>query len=386
MQEGIHPRPATLVLEDGTALSGFAAGSQAPVLGEVCFHTAPTGHQEILTDPSYAGQIVTFACAHVGNVGANREDDERGGPHKPQAAAGAIMRNAPTTASNWRAEEDFDAWLARSQISAIAGIDTRALIHKLRDKGAMKAVILPQARDAVSIPETVQRMKAWSGLVGQDWASLVTAPTAYPASERPWVIESGYGPVSGAGPKILALDCGTKRALLSRLVAAGLTVEGVPMTTDRESLLTSDAAGFFISNGPGDPAALAAFTEEIVRPLLNDGRPVFGVCLGHQLIASALGARTAKMEPGHHGANHPVQELGTGKVEIVSMNHEYAVERESLPESLVETHRSLFDGSNCGIRHGSAPIFAVQFHPEASPGPQDSFALFDRFARACGLS
>lgn len=380
-----HPT-AALIFEDGAALYGRAVGAPGVAIGEVCFNTAMTGHQEVLTDPSYAGQFVAFTFPHIGIVGANDEDDELGAPHEPEAARGVIMRAPPDAASNWRAQLGFEAWLQRRGIVGVANVDTRALVRRLRRTGACRAIIVHAEDGRFDVELFARNAQDWDGVVGRDWAKTVTSLSPFASAETPWRWGSGYGRRTEAHARVAAVDFGVKRALLNRLNDEGLAVEVAPAHVSADDLLAMDVQGYFLSNGPGDPGATAQYAASVVRALVDSGRPVFGVCLGHQLLAHALGARTVKMRQGHHGANHPVQELTTSKVEIVSMNHEYSVDRRTLPEGVHETHRSLFDGTNCGLALKDKPVFAVQFHPEASPGPQDSFALFKRFAEMCGAA
>jgi carbamoyl-phosphate synthase small subunit len=370
---------ALLVLADGTVIEGRGLGATGSAVGEVCFNTALTGYQEILTDPSYAGQIVTFTFPHIGNVGANAEDIEDLNPAARAGAVGAIFRADITEPSNYRSGEHLDAWLKRRGIVALSGIDTRALTALLRDKGAANAVIAHSPDGRFDIEALKEEARSWSGLVGLDLAKEVTSGQSSTWTETPWVWNEGYGEAAETPLHIVTVDYGVKRNILRMLSSLGAKVTVVPATTTAEDVLAMRPDGIFLSNGPGDPAATGEYAVPMIRELLKSDKPVFGICLGHQMLALALGARTVKMHQGHHGANHPVKDFTTGKVEIVSMNHGFAVDRDSLPEGVEETHVSLFDGSNCGISLAGRPVFSVQHHPEASPGPQDSHYLFRRF-------
>ena len=372
-----------LALADGTVIRGRGFGAAGARAGELCFNTAMTGYQEILTDPSYAGQIVTFTFPHVGIVGANPEDEEAAG----SAALGAVVREDPGEPSNWRSKQAFSDWLAARGQVGLGGVDTRRLTRLVRTKGAPHAVIAhdPEARfDEAAL---VEQARAFAGLAGADLAPEVTAPAPYAWADGPWDWPAGYGePVGGgAGKRVVAIDYGAKRNILRRLVAAGCEVTVLPASATAGQVKARDPHGLFLSNGPGDPAATAAYAAPMIREVLETtDSAIFGICLGHQMLGLALGARTVKMNHGHHGANHPVKDLETGKVEITSMNHGFAVDSQTLPSNVVETHVSLFDGSNCGLRMGDRPVFSVQYHPEASPGPRDSHYLFDRFVAAMG--
>jgi carbamoyl-phosphate synthase small subunit len=368
-----------LALADGAVLRGVGFGATGARAGELCFNTAMTGYQEILTDPSYAGQIVTFTFPHVGNVGANPEDDEAGAA----AALGAVMREAPTSPSNWRAAEPFRDWLGRRGLIGLGGVDTRRLARMIRAKGAPHAVIAHHPDGVFDEAALVAQARTFGGLVGADLARDVTAPAGYGWEEGAWAWPAGFGVAGGSGPRVVAIDYGAKRNILRRLVAAGCEVVVLPATAGAAEVKALNPAGLFLSNGPGDPAATAEYAAPMIRAVIEEtDAAVFGICLGHQMLGLALGARTVKMNHGHHGANHPVKDLETGKVEITSMNHGFAVDAQTLPAGVVETHVSLFDGSNCGLRIEGRPVFSVQYHPEASPGPQDSHHLFDRFVAA----
>ncbi|TWG92761.1 carbamoyl-phosphate synthase small subunit [Mesorhizobium sp. J18] len=372
---------ALMVLADGTVIEGVGLGATGSAVGEVCFNTALTGYQEILTDPSYAGQIVTFTFPHIGNVGANDEDIEDLHPAARAGAVGAAFKADVTNPSNYRAAGHLDDWLKRRGIVAISGIDTRALTVLLREKGAANAVIAHAPDGRFDMESLKQQAKAWSSLVGLDLAKEVTSGQSSVWTETPWVWDEGYGQASGEpAMHIVAVDYGVKRNILRLLSSLGAKVTVVPAKTSAEDILAMRPDGVFLSNGPGDPEATGEYAVPMIRGLLDADIPIFGICLGHQMLALALGGRTVKMHQGHHGANHPVKDFTTGKVEIVSMNHGFAVDRDSLPEGVEETHVSLFDGSNCGISLTGKPVFSVQHHPEASPGPQDSHYLFRRFA------
>ena len=369
-----------LALADGTILQGYGAGAVGQAVGEVCFNTAMSGYQEILTDPSYMAQIVAFTFPHVGNVGVNTQDIEQFGQGASTSARGAIFRDIPTPPANWRADGDLDAWLKRRGVVALAGIDTRALTLKIRETGMPHAVIAHDPDGAFDLDALVAQAKAWTGLVGLDLAKDATCLQAFSFDEGLWRWPEGYAKAGQPKYEVVVLDYGVKRNILRALTSIGAHVTVLPATTSAEDVLARNPDGVLLSNGPGDPAATGEYAVPEIQKLVASGKPVFGICLGHQMLALALGARTVKMQQGHHGANHPVKDLTTGKVEIVSMNHGFTVERESLPEQLVETHVSLFDGTNAGLALMDRPVFSVQHHPEASPGPTDSLYLFERFA------
>jgi carbamoyl-phosphate synthase small subunit len=366
---------AALVLADGTVMWGRGFGAHATTVGEVCFNTSITGYQEILTDPSYAGQIITFTFPHVGNVGTNREDIETLTP----AARGLVVRDDPTEPSNWRADRALPAWLASHGLPGLAGIDTRRLTRRIRDAGAPTGVLAHPADGRFDLPALIEQARAWPGLEGMDLAKEVTTRQGYSWDEATWAWGQGYGRQQAPRLHVVAVDFGAKRNILRCLAAAGCRVTVVPATASVEDILRHKPDGVFLSNGPGDPAATGAYAVPAIRGVLEARVPVFGICLGHQLLALALGAKTKKLARGHRGGNHPVKDLTTGKVEITSQNHGFAVIPESLPANVSVTHTSLFDGTNEGIACADRPAFSVQYHPEASPGPTDSHYLFQRF-------
>ncbi|GAA0384820.1 glutamine-hydrolyzing carbamoyl-phosphate synthase small subunit [Brevundimonas terrae] len=369
-----------LVLADGTVLSGLGAGATGSALGEVVFNTAMTGYQEILTDPSYMSQILAFTFPHVGNVGVNSEDVEQVADVAGKAAVGAVFRDLPTDPANWRSGGDFDAWLKSRNTVALAGVDTRALTQLIRDKGAPHAVIAHDPEGNFDLDALVAKAKAWTGLVGLDLAKEATTLQAFEWDEGVWEWPAGYPKVEATDKHVVVIDYGVKRNILRALASTGCKITVVPADTKAEDVLARNPDGIVLSNGPGDPAATGVYAVPEIQKLVASGKPIMGICLGHQMLAIALGAKTIKMDQGHHGANHPVKDLTTGKVEIVSMNHGFAVDQASLPDGVVETHVSLFDGTNCGIALTGKPVFSVQHHPEASPGPTDSLYLFGRFA------
>ena len=370
---------AVLILADGTRITGTGLGATGSAVGEVCFNTAMTGYQEILTDPSYAGQIVTFTFPHIGNVGANGQDIETSNLAAHSGVRGCVLRETITAPSNWRAREHFGAWLEARGIIAIAGVDTRALTGRIREAGMPNAVIAHDPQGRFDLDALAAEAAAWPGMTGLDLAREVTCAQSYTWDETLWTWPDGFGRQTAAELHVVAIDYGLKRNILRCLASAGCRVTVVPATTSAEDVLARGPDGVFLSNGPGDPAATGVYAVPEIEKLIAADLPVFGICLGHQMLARALGARTRKMRQGHHGANHPVKDFTTGKVEITSMNHGFTVDRDSLPEGVAETHVSLFDGSNCGIRLEGRPVFSVQYHPEASPGPQDSHYLFTRF-------
>ena len=374
-----EPKPtALLVLADGTVLEGFGFGATGHAVGEVCFNTAMTGYEEILTDPSYAGQIITFTFPHIGNVGTNEEDIETVNLAATPGARGIILHSAITAPSNYRATRHLDAWLKSRGVIGLAGIDTRALTAFIRVKGMPNAVIAHQPSGRFDLEALKSEAKAWPGLVGMDLVPMVTTGQRFTWQETPWVWGEGYGEQREAEFHVVAVDYGIKRNILRQLAGNRCKVTVVPAQTSAADILALKPDGIFLSNGPGDPAATGEYAVPVIRELIEQ-KPVFGICLGHQMLAIAVGGRTMKMHQGHHGANHPVKDLTTGKVEITSMNHGFAVDGASLPPGAVETHVSLFDGSNCGLALKDKPVFSVQYHPEASPGPRDSHGLFKRF-------
>jgi len=378
------PATALLVLADGTVLEGFGFGATGHAVGEVCFNTAMTGYQEILTDPSYAGQIITFTFPHIGNVGANDEDIETVNLAATPGALGVILHSAITNPSNYRSRRHLDHWLKARGIIGLAGIDTRALTGLIRTKGMPNAVIAHAGDGKFDLDALRKEAREWPGLVGMDLVPMVTSGQRFTWNETPWRWNAGYGSREAAPsgePKfnVVAIDYGIKRNILRLLAGTGCAITVVPATTSAKDIMDLAPDGIFLSNGPGDPAATGTYAVPVIRTLIDAGLPTFGICLGHQMLGIAVGGTTTKMHQGHHGANHPVKDLVTGKVEITSMNHGFAVDRASLPGHVEETHISLFDGSNCGIALKDRPVFSVQYHPEASPGPRDSHYLFDRF-------
>jgi carbamoyl-phosphate synthase small subunit len=371
-----------LALADGTILQGFGVGAVGEAVGEVCFNTAMTGYQEILTDPSYMAQIVAFTFPHVGNVGTNVQDIEQMSGSAETAARGAIFRDLPTRPANWRADTDLDTWMSRRGVVGLAGVDTRALTRKIRENGMPHGVIAHSPTGVFDLDALVEKARAWSGLVGLDLAKDASCLQPFVYDEGLWNWGEGYEkPAENPKYEVVVIDYGVKRNILRALTSVGARATVVPANTSAESILARNPDGVLLSNGPGDPEATGAYAVPEIQKILDSGTPVFGICLGHQMLSLALGAKTVKMDQGHHGANHPVKDLTTGKVEIVSMNHGFTVDRASLPEPVVETHVSLFDGTNAGIALKDRPVFSVQHHPEASPGPTDSLYLFERFAQ-----
>jgi len=366
------------VLADGTVFEGQGFGSPGQAIGEVCFNTAMTGYQEILSDPSYAAQIVCFTFPHIGNVGTNAEDVETLTP----AARGLIVKAAVTEPSNYRNAQHLDIWLKRNRIVALGGIDTRALTRRIRENGMPNGIIAHNPAGDFDFDSLRKQARDWSGLEGMDLAKDVTSRQVWTLEEGRWDWGKGYTTAASTRFNVVVIDYGVKRNILRSLNSIGAKLTIVPASTSYEDIARLKPDGIVLSNGPGDPAATGTYAGPVIRKLVDSGLPVFGICLGHQMLALALGAKTRKMHQGHHGANHPVKDLSTGKVEIVSMNHGFTVDTTTLPTGVKETHISLFDNSNCGLELEGRPVFSVQYHPEASPGPHDSQYLFDRFARA----
>jgi len=369
-----------LVLADGTIIKGLGLGKTGETSGEVCFNTAITGYQEILTDPSYAGQIITFTFPHIGNVGTNDEDVETVNLASTSGVRGCILKADITEPANYRASNHLNAWLASRDIIGLSGIDTRALTARIRDTGMPNAIIAHAPDGKFDVDALKARAAALEPMEGQDLAAGVSCTQKFDWDQTSWSWDNGYGRADAAEMRIVAIDFGIKRNILRLLADEGFKVTVVPANATVEDIMVHEPDGIFLSNGPGDPAATAAYAGPVVKSLIDRGIPTFGICLGHQIMSLALGAGTVKMHQGHHGANHPVKDHTTGKVEITSMNHGFAVDAETLPDGVEETHISLFDGSNCGIRVNDRPAFSVQYHPEASPGPKDSNYLFKRFS------
>jgi carbamoyl-phosphate synthase small subunit len=370
---------ALLVLADGTVLEGFGLGASGHAVGEVCFNTAMTGYEEILTDPSYTGQIITFTFPHIGNVGTNEEDIESVNMAARPGACGVILHSDITAPSNYRATRGLDAWLKARGIVGLAGIDTRALTSLIREKGMPNAVIAHAPSGTFDLDALKKEARAWPGLVGMDLVPQVTSGQRFTWDETEWQWGKGYGRQEAPEFHVVAIDYGIKRNILRLLAGAGCKVTVVPAQTPAEDIMALEPDGVFLSNGPGDPAETGKYAVPVIRQVVESGTPTFGICLGHQMLGIAVGGKTVKMHQGHHGANHPVKDMTTGKVEITSMNHGFALDKDTLPNNVEQTHLSLFDGSNCGIALKDKPVFSVQYHPEASPGPRDSHYLFTRF-------
>ncbi len=375
-----RPYTAAIVLADGLIIQGYGAGATGEVTGEVCFNTAISGYQEILTDPSYAGQIVTFTFPHIGNTGANPEDVETASLAASSGVRGCILHAGITEPSNYRSSQHLDRWLATRGIIGVFGVDTRALTMLIRDRGMPNAAIAHNPDGVFDFDALLARARSCPDMEGAELARTVTATQSYGWSEQVWSWGSGFAAQERPEFHVVAIDYGIKRNILRCLASAGCRVTVLPAYATAEEVFSREPDGVFLSNGPGDPAATGDYAIPVIRSVIASGIPLFGICLGHQLLGLALGGRTVKMPHGHHGANHPVMDYTTGKVEITSMNHGFAVDRDSLPAGVEETHVSLFDRSNCGIRLKGRPVFSVQYHPEASPGPQDSHYLFQRFA------
>lgn len=375
----VNSKPtACLALADGTIFYGQGFGATGETTAELCFNTAMTGYQEIMTDPSYARQIVTFTFPHIGNVGTNSDDNESDGP----VAAGMVVKWDPTEASNWRTAQELGLWLKSGARIGIGGIDTRRLTRAIRAQGAPHVALAHDPSGNFDVEKLVSQARDFSGLEGMDLAKDVSCTQSYHWNETRWAWPDGFGKQTAPGRKVVAIDFGAKRNILRSLTSAGCDVTVVPATATAQEILSHKPEGIFLSNGPGDPAATGIYAVATIQDLLETGLPIFGICLGHQILALALGAKTIKMNHGHHGANHPVQDRDTGKVEITSMNHGFAVDSQTLPDGVRETHVSLFDGSNCGLALTGRPVFSVQYHPEANPGPNDSYYLFQRFVEA----
>lgn len=368
-----------LILADGTIIRGTGLGAVGHAPGEVCFNTAMSGYQEVLTDPSYAGQIITFTFPHIGIVGANPEDMETSNPAASSGVRGCVLRASTADPSNYRAAQTFDSWLKARGIIGISGIDTRALTARIRENGMPNGIIAHDQSGEFDWDALKQEAASWHGIDGYDLAKDVTCGQSYEWDATTWVWNEGFGRLDTPEHHVVAIDYGLKTNILRCLSTAGCRVTVVPATASADDILARKPDGIFLSNGPGDPAATGEYAVPEIQKLVASGLPLFGICLGHQILSLALGAKTTKMHQGHHGANHPVKDHTTGKVEITSMNHGFAVDGDSLPDGIEPTHVSLFDGSNCGIRVTGKPIFSVQYHPEASPGPQDSHYLFTRF-------
>ena len=367
-------------VRSGTVLEGCGLGAEGHAVGEVCFNTAMTGYEEILTDPSYAGQLITFTFPHIGNVGTNDEDIETVNMAATPGARGVILRSAISDPSNYRASRHLDQWLKARGIIGLSGIDTRALTALIRSKGMPNAVIAHARDGQFDLHGLKEEAREWPGLEGMDLVPMVTSAQRFNWDETPWAWEKGFGRQTAPEFNVVAVDYGIKRNILRLLAGEGCRITVVPATTSAEDILALKPDGVFLSNGPGDPAETGKYAVPVIQKVIESGTPTFGICLGHQMLGLAVGAKTRKMHQGHHGANHPVKDETTGKVEITSMNHGFAVDQATLPKGATQTHISLFDGSNCGIQLEGRPVFSVQYHPEASPGPRDSHYLFKRFS------
>ncbi|MHA7858801.1 MAG: glutamine-hydrolyzing carbamoyl-phosphate synthase small subunit [Henriciella sp.] len=368
-----------IALADGTVFLGTGSGKAGIAVGELCFNTAMTGYQEILTDPSYAEQVVMFTFPHIGNVGANPEDHEESSGNAARAAVGTVFRDPITPPSNWRAEDHFDAWLAKRGIVGLSGVDTRALTRLIREKGMQKCAIQYAPDGDIDTAALIKAAQAWAGLESADLAANVDVDAATDHSERLWDLGTGFSNLDDSEKHVVVVDFGVKKNILRNLAEVGARATVVSGDVSFDSIKALNPDGIVLANGPGDPAATFERSGALLTALVDSEWPILGICLGHQLLALTLGAKTMKMDQGHHGANHPVQDLETGKVEIVSMNHGFTVDTATLPKGVEESHKSLFDGTNCGLKVAGKPIISVQHHPEASPGPQDSFYIFQRF-------
>ena len=376
--KGNEVATGVIVFADGRVIWGRGFGAEGEAVGELCFNTAMTGYQEVMTDPSYARQVVAFTFPHIGNVGANEEDVEGSQAH----ALGAIVREAVTSPSNFRSTQDFPGWMAATGRIGVSGVDTRALTQLVRREGPPTVAFAHNAKGQFDLEALQRSAKKWPGLEGLDLAKEVSRRQLEAWSGGKWQLGEGYEEKSASAPDaphVVAIDYGSKHNIFRNLVAAGARVTILPAAASFDEVMAHEPDGFFLSNGPGDPAATGEYAVPLIRQMLDTGKPLFGICLGHQLLALAVGGKTAKMFQGHRGANHPVKRLADGAVEITSMNHGFAVERAGLPANVRETHVSLFDGSNCGLELTDKPAFSVQYHPEASPGPMDSFYLFEKF-------
>jgi len=376
-----NPLPTgAIALEDGTLFWGHGHGAAGIAAGELCFNTAMTGYQEILTDPSYAEQIVLFTFPHIGNVGANVDDQEESSPQGVTAARGAVFRAPPTVPASWRSTDPLGTWMTARNIIGLSGVDTRALTRRIRELGMPKSAIAHDPAGKIDGKALVAAARAWKGVENADLAINVTSGQTFDSTAGLWKLGAGYPAVDTKRFHVVLMDFGVKKNILRNLAAVGARTTVVPAKTKAEDILALKPDGVVLSNGPGDPAATAIYAGPEIKKLVASGVPLLGICLGHQMLALALGAKTMKMPQGHHGANHPVKDFTTGKVEIVSMNHGFTVDVATLPKGVTESHKSLFDGTNCGLAVAGKPIISVQHHPEASPGPQDSFYLFERFA------
>lgn len=370
-----------LLLATGEIFFGRGCGAPGMATAEICFNTAITGYQEILTDPSYSGQAIVFTFPHIGNVGANADDQEESSEPAATAARGAIFRGAITSPSNWRAVDHFDAWLRRKGIVGLSGIDTRAITRRIRETGMVNGIVANIApHETIDVADMRQKLAEFQGIEGADLAKDVGPETSYAHAESNWQWNEGFPALNDSKYHVAVIDFGVKKNILRNLSSVGARCTVLPGNATAEEVLALNPDGIVLSNGPGDPAATGVYAGPEIKKLIESGLPILGICLGHQMLALALGAKTMKMPQGHHGANHPVKDMETGKVEIVSMNHGFTVDPSTLPEGVEQSHVSLFDGTNSGLKVVGKPIISVQHHPEASPGPQDSFYLFKRFA------